>query len=81
MNPLGNPRFVKAGQLNGNTIEFRAERRPFRIATAGPIAAGGADQPVYVYHQQSFESLLDPAHPLTATPLFDNAGPASLHVE
>lgn len=81
LHPLGNPRFVQAGQLNGNTIEFQAGGRHFRIVCAEPIAAGAAAQPVYVYHQQSFENLLDPARPLTAQPFFGNAGPASLHVD
>lgn len=80
LNPLGNPRFGKAGELSGNTLEFQSEGHRFRIVCAQPISSGPAG-PVYVYHQQSFEKLLDPAHPLTATPFFGNAGPASLHVE
>ena len=80
LDPQGNPRFVKAGQASGNTLEFQSEGHTFRVMCAEPIAAGAA-RPVYVYHQQSFQNLLDPAHPLAAQPFFGNAGPASLHVE
>ncbi|HTX38807.1 MAG TPA: hypothetical protein VME43_27460 [Bryobacteraceae bacterium] len=80
LEPQGNPRFVQAGQVNGSILEFQSEGRQFRIVCAESIATGAA-QPVYVYHQQSFENVLDPAHPLAATPFFGNAGPASLHVE
>jgi len=78
LNPLGNTRFVQSGHVNGNTLEFQSGGKDFRIVCAQPIAAGG-DQPVYVYHQQSFEDVLNPAHPLADRPFFGNAGPASLH--
>lgn len=80
LDPQGNARFVEAGRIDGNSIEFQSDGHYFKIVCAEPITPG-ASRPVYVYRQQSFESVLDPTHPLTASPFFGNAGPASLHVE
>ena len=78
--PQGNARFQQAGSVNGNVIEFQSGGTQFRIVCSEPIVGGGA-RPVFEYHQQSFEDLLDPAHPLAQRPFVGNAGPASLHVE
>jgi hypothetical protein len=80
LDPQGNSRFAQAGHVNGNAIEFQSGGAQFRITCTEPITAGG-DHPVFVYHQQSFENLLDPAHPLTQQPFMGNAGMASLHQE
>lgn len=75
-----NPRFVRAGDVNGNVMEFQSEGIQFRIVCSEVITSGG-DRPIFVYHQQSFEGLLDPANPLSQKPMLGNAGPASLHVQ
>jgi hypothetical protein len=80
LDPQNNPRFVRAGDVNGNVMEFQSEGVHFRIVCSEPITSGG-DRPIFVYHQQSFEELLDPANPLSRKPMLGNAGPASLHVQ
>ncbi|HLK70202.1 MAG TPA: hypothetical protein VKU19_42525 [Bryobacteraceae bacterium] len=80
LDPQGNPRFTQAGHVSGNRLEFEAEGKLFRIVCAAPIVTSG-DRAVFVYHQQSFEGLLDGTHPLAARPLLGNAGPAGMHVE
>jgi hypothetical protein len=75
-----NPRFVRAGNVNGNVMEFESEGIQFRIVCSGAITSGG-DRPIFVYHQQSFEGLLDQANPLSQKPMLGSAGPASLQVQ
>ncbi|HMD70674.1 MAG TPA: hypothetical protein VKF41_04990 [Bryobacteraceae bacterium] len=80
LDPQGNSRFTEAGRVGGNVVEFQSGGTKFRIVCAEPVVSG-ADRPVFVYHQRSFEDALDPAHPLTRQPFLGNAGPASLHQE
>lgn len=80
LDPQGNPRFTEAGHVNGNVVEFQSGNTHFRIVCTEPVAALG-DRPVFVYHQPSFENVLDPSHPLTGQAFLGNAGPASLHQE
>ncbi|MBZ5625510.1 MAG: hypothetical protein LAQ69_43465 [Acidobacteriia bacterium] len=80
LDPQGNPRFIEAGHVSGNVIEFQSGGAQFRIVCTEPVVAGG-DRPVFVYRQQSFENVLDPSHPLTGQAFLGNAGPASLHQE
>jgi hypothetical protein len=80
LDPQGNSRFAKAGHVSGNTIEFQSGGIQFRIVCTEPITTGG-DRPVFVYHQQSFENMLDPSHPLTGQAFLGNAGPANLFQE
>jgi len=80
LDPQGNPRFIQAGHVSGNVVEFQSGSTQFRIVCTDPVAAGG-DRPVFVYQQQSFENVLDPSHPLTGQVFLGNAGPASLHQE
>jgi len=75
-----NPLFVEGGHVNGNVMEFQSGGTQFRIVCNQPITPGG-DRPLYIYHQQSFEALLDPANPLSQRTMLGNAGPASLHVQ
>jgi hypothetical protein len=75
-----NPLFVEGGHVNGNVMEFQSGGTQFRIVCNQPITTGG-DRPLYIYHQQSFEELLDPANPLSHCTMLGNAGPASLHVQ
>ena len=74
MDAQGNSRFAQSGHVSGNLIEFQSDATQFRIVCTAPIAEGG-DRPLFVYHQQSFEALLDPAHPLTQQPFVGNAEP------
>ncbi len=76
----GNTRFTQAGHVGGNVMEFQSGGTQFRIVCTEPIVTGG-DHVVFVYHQQSFENVLDPLHPLAGQAFLGNAGPASLHVE
>jgi hypothetical protein len=75
-----NPRFAQGGHVNGNLLEFHSEGTQFRIVCIQPITTSG-DRPILVYHQQSFEELLNPTNPLSQKPMLGNAGPASLHVQ
>jgi hypothetical protein len=80
LDPQHNPLFVQSGHVNGNVMEFQSKGIQFRIVCRQPITTGG-DRPIFVYQQQSFEKLLDPANPLSQQAMLGNAGPASLHVE
>jgi hypothetical protein len=77
LNAEHNPRFVQAGHVNSNTLEFASNNKHFRIETATPIATG-ADRPVYVYHQQSFEDEINSDYPGTRRMMTGSAGPASM---
>jgi len=70
VDPQGNPRFVRAGRVAGNVVEFEGGGSRFRIVCAEPIVSG-EERPVFVYHQKSFEEL--------AEALVGVAGPAGLH--
>lgn len=78
LDPQQNSRFVQAGHVNGKEVEFQSEGTQFRIVCTDPITTGG-DRPVYVYHQQRFEDLLNPNDPRARQFLMGNAGPANLH--
>jgi hypothetical protein len=80
LDPQGNPRFTQAGHVNGNLMEFQSDGKQFRITCAEPITTGG-DHPLYVYHQQSFENMLEQSHPMAQKVFMGNAGPANLHQE
>jgi hypothetical protein len=77
LNAEHNPRFVQAGHVNSNTLEFASNNKHFRIETATPIATG-ADRPVYVYHQQSFEDEINSDYPGARRMMTGSAGPASM---
>ena len=79
LDPQSNPLFTQAGHVNGNVIEFQSGGRQFRIICRDAMIASMVDRPVFVYHQQSFENLLDPTHPRSAAAYLGTAGPASLH--
>jgi hypothetical protein len=80
LDPQSNSRFTQAGHVSGNAIEFQTGSTQFKIVCTEPVVAGG-DRPVFVYHQQSFEDMLDPSQPQTGQAFMGNAGPASLHQE
>lgn len=80
LDPQNNSRFVRAGDVNGNVMDFQSDGVQFRIVCSRPITTGG-ERPIFVYHQQSFEEWLDPANPLSRRPMLGNAGPASMHVQ
>jgi hypothetical protein len=72
LDPTGNPGFVAAGQVNGDTLEFQYGSDRYRLESARPIAAG-SPRPIYVFHDTAFESLLNPGH---SEPMVGSAGPA-----
>ncbi len=73
VDPKGNPKFVEAGFVDGQAMEFRAGSRVFRI-TASKLIASGGRRPLYLLHQPA-------AHrSASASEEFDvaSSGPASL---
>lgn len=80
LDPAKNPLFVPGGHVNGNVLEFQSGDTQFRIVCTQPITTGN-DRPLFVFHQQSFEDLLDPADPRSRRPMMNTAGPAWLHHE
>ena len=78
LDPQHNPLFAQAGHVNGNVLEFQSGTTEFRIVCSRPITTGG-DRPLFVFHQQSFEDLLDLADPRSRQPMLSTAGPAAMH--
>lgn len=72
LDPAQNPAFVKAGVVNGNSLEFQIDGDQYRIDCSKPIATG-ASRDIYVYHDLEFESQVKPG---IQDAIFGSAGPA-----
>ncbi len=72
LDPAQNPAFVKAGTVNGNSLEFQIGGDQYRIDCSKPMATG-ATRNVYVYHDPEFESQVKPE---IQDAMFGSAGPA-----
>jgi hypothetical protein len=74
LDPAQNPAFVKAGTVNGNSLEFQIGGDQYRIACSKPMATGPS-RDIYVYHDPEFESQVKPE---IQDAMFGSAGPACL---
>ena len=74
LDPRGNTSFTKAGQVNGNALEFQANGDAYRLESSKAIASGSS-RPVYVWHDAGFENGLKAG---SQDVMFGSAGPACI---